>query len=103
MTEKFIWSNVHYGSGRLHHGHLTQRRITHLIEGRIVYIIFTSLKVSLQNLVIIAVLPTLAGPAVTRVTLGPWPGPGTWQPRYIDIGEKRGAPGHTSLKSALQE
>ena len=82
MTEKFIWSNVHYGSGWLHHGHLTQRIITHPL---VVYTIFTSLNVSLQNLVIIAVLPTLAGPAVTRVTEGPWPGPCTWQPRYIDI------------------
>ena len=53
------------------------------------YTIFTSLKVSLQNLDIIAVLPTLAGPAVTRVTEGPWLGPGTWQPRYIDIGDRR--------------
>ena len=39
MTEKFIWSNVHDGSGPLHHGHLTPWRITHplhniyLIEG----------------------------------------------------------------------
>ena len=33
--------------------------------------ILASLKVSLQNLEMRAVLPTLAGPAVTRVTAGP--------------------------------
>ena len=47
--------------------------------------ILASLKVSLQNLEMRAVLPTLAGPAVTRVTAGPWLGPGTWHPLYIDI------------------
>lgn len=42
------------------------------------------MKVSLQNLDISDVLPTSAGPAVTRVTWGPGEA-GAWQPRYTDI------------------
>ena len=43
----------------------------------------TSLNVSLQNLDMSAVLPTLAGPAVTRVTTGPVAGAS--YPRNTDM------------------